>query len=1070
MPSQNSGADIQGRSPKPSVDLATVVDLLASAISPSNNTGKVDDPDPKNRQAFIFDPQKQRLRVCTSAVLRRLFADKDFQQAFDLSQNGGFIQDFSHPAFGNRAKIGGCLAEDNAKRLPAATDKLISAIDEALLSALPEETSLAKLLLDQPVKHLNQLAKVAGTAFKDQANTANLIPIAFPNPDIQPNNQPKFVAKVISALETIEANNYFEQMCSAVRTHAEEQLDWDEDDIESAIASLTGEKEKQDSQLNRFLNFLDDEALARVRLNTTFQIMEEIAKSAQTSKELNPQLLAEYVNRVIHLVTSAKQNGYTVNLAAHFGIAAEFELQDYLSKATFYYCLPVWAESKTQLFEKKVRNQTSNSFGVAREVTYRFRVNGKNPEFGKPAFEARLQRIKDELLPEEETTTQQPGKICRCLAELIFLAIVVPGNNQETIPNSTPELLAFLKSEGREGIRQLIQNLLERAESMEKIGTALISILRTQGQTIIAQVQRRSTQQFICVKRSVIEWSRLEGAEPGVRDLLVGASQGGREQVEWFKNIEICDKPETPGLLFSVKVTTEISEHNLAIDGDAYKIQAQRLLPEKLLQICWVPYHSEKREDGQWTYKPSVNALVAKGWVLPAAIQIEYETKTLATTKQTDQSKQLHAAAVSAFSVLVYCCLWRIIHTLKQGNNGESIDFTTLMLRLQETGRESEENSSGESYVYAAAQTLEAILAEETSIRMQGIVLGNIAKQTKETPWIKKGIFNALLSAFPLIISTQNTPAEPKIGLISYATRPCNETTFLNEDEKSYLFLTQSYIATAVNEPFCGYKIRSERMQSDVIDSPEQFKKQRLVQEEIAYLKSQGCQHIILLSHAYGGRRINRVADYNSSLNPKEFMEEVYKNFPDLTIYTMLQDVFPATRLHSRDLKNEESGFEIPRAENHTSFVNSLKIIRDRDIIPVYTFATLHAIEQQNRPQSGFCVYFLVSDSRISSINWTERARQHLINPEQDSSIHPCLITVLRGLHFIEAEQGVKGAKKNVTDGQLMPVLDPFSWISPTTVEGAGEVLVLKNRRKGKVLLSYPALLTHVSQVLHRRK
>jgi len=1067
MPSQNSGADIQARSPKPSIDLATVVDLLASAISPSNNTGKVDEPDPKNRQAFIFDPQKQRLRLCTSAVLRRLFADKDFQQAFNPSQNGEFIKNFSLPTFGNRAKIGGCLAEDNAKRLPAATDKLISAIDEALLSALPEGTSLATLLLDQPVKHLNQLAKVAGTAFKDQANTANLIPIAFPNTAIQPNNKQKFVAKVISALETIEANDYFAQMRSAVRTHSEEQLDWDEDDIESAIASLTGEKEKEDSQLNRFLNFLDDEALARVRLNITFQIMEEIAQYAQNSKEPNHKLLAEYINRVIHLVTSAKQNGYTVNLAAHFGIAAEFELQDYLNKATFYYCLPVWAESKTQLFEEKVRNPTGNSFGVAREVTYRFRVNGENPEAGKPAFEARLQRIKDELLPEEKTT-QQPGKICRYLAELIFLAVVVPRNHQvslslETLPDSVNGLLEFLKSEGKEGINKLVQNLLERAKSMKNIGTALTSILRTQGQKIIAQVQHRSTQQFICVKRSVIEWSRLEGAEPGVRDLLVGASQGGREQVEWFKNIEICDQPETPGLLFSVKVTTEISEHNLAIDGDAYKIQAQRLLPEKLLQICWLPYYSEKGKDGQWTYKQSSNASIVKGWALPAAIQIEYETKILVNTEKTEQSKQLNAAIVSAFSVLVYCCLWRIIQRLKQGNNGESIDFTTLMLRLQETGRESEENSSGESYVYAAAQTLEAILAEDTSIRMQGIVLGNIAKQTENTKWIKKGIFNALLSAFPLVISTPNTPAEPKIGLISYATRPCNETTTLKEEEKSYLFMTQSYIATAVNEPFFGYKIHSERMQSDVIDSPEQFKKQRLVQEEIAYLKSQGCQHIILLSHAYGGRRINRVADYNSSLNPKEFMEEVYKNFPELTIYTMLQDVFPATRLYSREPKNEEAGFEIPRAENHTSFINSFKIIRDRDIIPVYTFATLHAIERQNRPQSGFCVYFLVSDSRISSINWTERARQHLINPEQDSRIHPCLITVLRGLHFIEAEKGVQS-------GQLLPVLDPFSWISPTTVEGAGEVEVLKNRRKGKVLLSYPALLTHVSQVLHRRK
>jgi hypothetical protein len=136
---------------------------------------------------------------------------------------------------------------------------------------------------------------------------------------------------------------------------------------------------------------------------------------------------------------------------------------------------------------------------------------------------------------------------------------------------------------------------------------------------------------------------------------------------------------------------------------------------------------------------------------------------------------------------------------------------------------------------------------------------------------------------------------------------------------------------------------------------------------------------------------------------------------------------------------------------------------RVRDIIPVYTFATLHVIEEEKRPQSGFCVYFLLSDQRVSDITWTERARQHLLNPEGNSPVHPCLISVLRGLHFIEAEQGVKG-------GQFIPVLDPFSWISPSTKEAAGEVEILHSRRRGRVHLSYPALLTHIAQVLHRRQ
>ena len=428
--------------------------------------------------------------------------------------------------------------------------------------------------------------------------------------------------------------------------------------------------------------------------------------------------------------------------------------------------------------------------------------------------------------------------------------------------------------------------------------------------------------------------------------------------------------------------------------------------------------------------------------------------------EKSEESKQYHAASTVAFVVLVYCCLWRIIQRLKELGNGEPVEFTTLMLRVQGMGKESDEKS-GDSYVYAAAQAVETMLSEDTPIRMQGAVLQNLVKQSTATRYIKQNIFNALLSAFPIVISTPSSPTVSNIGLISYATRPCDEMTFLKEEEKGYLFLTQSYLAKAVNQPFSGYELKMERMQSDVVDSSQQLEEQRLVQEEINYLKTKGCQHIILLSHAYDGRRINRAADYNSQLTNKEFLEKVFQAFPDLTIYTMVRDVFPSTRLRNRSFY--ESGFEILRAGDHTSFLQSVEKVHVRDIIPVYTFATLFAIQEEQRPQSGFCVYFLVSDQRVSNIDWTERARQHLVNPEQQSSVHPCLIAVLRGLHFIEAEKGVQ-------KGQLIPVLDPFSWISPTTIEAAGEVEVLHTRRKGRVLLSYPALLSHVSQVLHRRK
>ncbi|MBE9199362.1 MULTISPECIES: hypothetical protein [unclassified Nodularia (in: cyanobacteria)] len=1058
---QIGSAKIQASSPKPSIDLATLVELLAKSIPTKENRTNITSLDPVYKQAFDFDSQKQQLRLCSSAVLRRLFRLSDFKEAFNPEEGSGFIQDLELSGFGTKSLVGGNLTEKSTVRLSAAVDKLIAAIDQELEAALPQENSLSTLLLDQPIKQLQQLAKNTGAYFQHKPQTANLVPIAFPDAEAKINIKNKSVAKVILAREQIDADDYFERMCSAVRDYVQNQLDWDEDDIEAAIDSLRAERDRTDSQLTRFLNFLDDEALARVRQTITLRIMEAIAQYSPTNSQPKHQLLAEYVHRVSNLLTSATEVGYSVDLTDGFGVGAEFDLSEYLNKATFYYCLPVWAEWETQIFEEKTRNQQGTSYGVVREVSYRFRINGNNPEQQKSAFLARLDKIEEELKTDDKTVAQNPWRVCRRLAELIFLRIVIPlkdeeGISAEALPNFVEKIITEMKTSSKTDIQQVIADLRKRESSMQTIASSLIDVLKTKGEKVISQVQKQSSQQFICVKRSIIEWSRLEGAESGVRDLLKSSPQTSRENVEWFKHIEICNTPETPGLLFSVHVTTDISEHDLVTKGDSYPIQAQRLLTQKLLQIIWVPRSfSFNKEEKQWKYELSPNAGHVGEWTLPAAVIIDYDAELLNRNKQKrdEKNKQYHAAAVAAFTVLVYCCLWRIIDKLNQSRKS---DFTTLMLRLQEQGKTTDE-TSGDNYVYAAAQTLEAILAEDTNIRMQGVILDNLAKQNKSTKFIKGNIFNALLSAFPLAISTPVPPEVPKIGLISYATRPCNEAVDLNPEEKGYLFLTQSYTATAVVNPVSGYELKAERIQSDIVDSPEQLKKQRLVQEEIRYLKNQGCEHIILLSHAYRGRRFNRTADYNSALTPKEFLEDVFQTFPDLNIYTMLRDVFPATRLQNR--AKGEAAFEILHAADHTNFLHSVETVRVRDVIPVYTFATLFAVQEQERPQSGFCVYFLVSDQRVSDITWTERARQHLVNAEQNSPVNPCLIAVLRGLHFIEAERG-----------QLIPVLDPFRWISPNTVEAAGEVEVLHNRRKGKVYLSYPALLTHISQVLHRRK
>lgn len=1060
MNTQDRGAHIQAPSNQPSVNLAKLIELLADSVAVSGNFSRFEDPDPKQRSLFLFNPQRNRLRICTSAVLLRLFSHPQFCEAFQPGDSSGFIRDFEPPSFGLQAKLGGELTAGNRERLPGHLDRLMATINQALDLALPEG-ELSKLLLDEPARQLRTLASAAGAMFRNRPHQARLQSLKFA-PGAQKVSD-LAVAKVLSAVERVEADDRFARMQDAIAVYLVEHRDSDEDEIESAIASLVTERDRADSQIVRFLNFLDNEALSRVRLSVTVRLMEAIADHARSSTQAKNQKLVEYIDRVIALLEAGKAGELYIDLTAFYGERGEFDLQEFLNQATFFYCLSVWPEGKAQMFEEKGSSQAS--YGVQREVSYRFRINGNNPETQKPAFDTRLDKIEEALLGED-----QIGSFSRRrLAELLVLDAVIPGGTEADPKISADAIAATLQSRIstlkqqespsiQDFIRNLLQDLRNRASTMTEIANALIDLLKRKGSQILAQAQRRTAQQFICVKHGIVAWNRLEGAEPGVRDLLKSSQNQSEEKIEWFKYLEISDSPDVPQLLFSVKVTTELAEHNLIMKAqEAQTIQAQRQFSGRLLQVLWVPYEAPKDRG----YVLTESAKIARSWALPAAVQVEYEIRTLARNKKNsnENTHQLHAAAITAFTVLTYCCLWRLIKRLQALPLDDSHSFTTLMLRLQEAGKDSE--SEGDSYVYAAAQSIEAILAQDTAIRMQGMTLKNLTSGDSSVRYVKSGSFDAMLSSFPLRVATENTPAVEQIGLISYSTRPCDEMPFLDRDRSNHLLMTQSYTASAINQPFPGYDLRAERMQSDIVSSQEDLQKQRLVREEIGHLKRLGCQHIILVSHAYGSRHLNRAADYNSLLTPVAFLEEVFQTFPELTIYPMLRDVFPATRLRKRG--SGEAAFEIRTAGDHIDFQRNLTMDSVRDIIPIYTFATLHVVEEEKRPQSGFCAYFLVSDRRVTDITWTERARQHLLNPEGNSPVHPCLVSVLRGLHFMEAERGVKG-------GQLMPVLDPFSWISPTTKAAAGEVEILQSRRKGRSYLSYPAILTHVAQVLHRRQ
>jgi hypothetical protein len=148
MHSKESGAEIQARSPKSSIDLATLVDLIAKALSPNNLAEMLTRKTP-NTRSIDFPARRQPPETLYFSRSSPVIFTAGIQKAFNPTKGDGFIQNLPMPAYGTRSRIGGCLTEGNAAKLPAALDRLIAAIDQAIDTALPQEASLSSLLLEQ---------------------------------------------------------------------------------------------------------------------------------------------------------------------------------------------------------------------------------------------------------------------------------------------------------------------------------------------------------------------------------------------------------------------------------------------------------------------------------------------------------------------------------------------------------------------------------------------------------------------------------------------------------------------------------------------------------------------------------------------------------------------------------------------------------------------------------------------------------------------------------------------------------------------------------------------------------
>ena len=249
-------------------------------------------------------------------------------------------------------------------------------------------------------------------------------------------------------------------------------------------------------------------------------------------------------------------------------------------------------------------------------------------------------------------------------------------------------------------------------------------------------------------------------------------------------------------------------------------------------------------------------------------------------------------------------------------------------------------------------------------------------------------------------------------------------------------------------------------MRNRVIGTRDDLGDAQPVLTELSWLAAQGYEHGMLLSHHFGNPHLGRAAERKAPHASLEFLDDAHQRFPQMRFYTLRRDVFPAPRLRRRT--SAESAFEVVTFADHQQLYERHARDLFRGVMPVYTFATLNVVgREDNRPQSGFCTYFFDVDHRMNDLAWQEATKADMLGFGGDGGVRASLISVLRAIHFLESER--QGSSV------FLPVLDPFDWATPVHRAATGEVEIMRRRRKGEVLLSLPAVLSHITEVLKIR-
>lgn len=1052
----SSGASLETRAPEPAVDLAALIDYLAPAVplQPGQNG-------PNGWHLLQWSPNDRVLGINTLAVLWRFRYDKRARDS--LGQH--FVSNASTPRSAARAHLGGRLVPDSEGRLQAAIGRLIAAIDSEIDSAVAAGFDPGMLANSSAASLLDQLARQLGI---DQGarlqGPTRMAPVTLTAVGASQQARKSEVARYLTAIEDIDATReeHVDRFLEALGTWLERE-EYPQRTIQGALNHHREQAVTTGTQLSRFFDFLGDEALSRVRSQAAVRIMETMADTAEERERSHPdrgqRRLVTYVRRATQLLEELGREGLRINASAEFGRQADFDLRSVVATSGFDGCLPVWPDWTTQMSEERPLPSDANGRGdVRRELSYRFRVNGRAPDSGLSAYENRLRRIEHAWLRLGQTDSEEPPqRVARSLAELIFLWAVIPTSDNDSDESALELAQHFarqLEADAQPAIVRALGELRARAEILDEITNALISLMQARGTVLTRSALGRSWTYYINVLREIVDLPRA--AEKVDRPLRC-STLPSQEQIDFLANIRVTDQAYARALL-SVRVTVELSEYSLQLSGEPAPLDLSRRLPEHLAQVVWRPYQANlKVEPPTWTPAEASDHI----WLTPGRVEVQFSPKNVRwppgrTGPKLPEALQVLAATRAALAVLVYVTLLRLFE--RAAGDQTSARLAVSMLRLQQEGPEADP-FSGDTSIYAAAQAIELLLGRDADLRMQGVVLDGMNDRFK-----RRGAYAALFAGFPLRIE-QPAGERPVIGIVSFAARPSNDHPDRPDLPNIQLILSRTYVAAPTDTPFRGYDVRCVASGTEIMDEPDSPLPQ-CVEVQIEQLRTQeGAQHIIVLEHRFGQRRSGNRAARTHLRRQDALLKYLATQYPDVTIYPLVRDTFSATRVRIRDI-NKEDAFEILRPGQHSDALSQQAQLSRAAFIPVYSLATLHVVggadAYSEKPQSGFCTYFLRWDD-LAPTEAVEQMRSNLLL--SSSPMHAALIGALRSIHYLEAE-------RSVGPSFVQPVLDPYDWMSPLNVGKVGEITVFDTSRSGhgSVTLSLTALLDIVSRVVHAYK